>query len=285
MHGKELPRSWLHGTSSVIFLRICTVDAASLQIYRFRTTPSVVIFTSNSTDNFGDTDPFFDESAEQHQWKPEPSEDALERLAEDSGTSGEFTDHPEPESLPNLHEYEEVSSDSQSAPDDDSGENRYESDAQNGDHSPDSSFGEEDTQDERAEHDAGTENFFDNTEKTLGDSSQEGTGTVYESLDKYCLPPEGFTESSYDDQQVDNDPNHSPEQTHSADPSTVAHTPTTQHNDHPNHKAEPKDIHKQPEPTPTLDAVAQGNTTLNTGHEGNAVREIQAYALCLQSWR
>jgi hypothetical protein len=70
---------------------------------------------SNSTDNFGSTGPFSEENSDQHQWKPEPSEDNPESSSEDSGisednfdlssenpgTSGEYTDHPGSESLLN----------------------------------------------------------------------------------------------------------------------------------------------------------------------------------------
>jgi peptidoglycan hydrolase-like protein with peptidoglycan-binding domain len=230
---------------------------------------------SNSTDNFGDTDPFFDENAEPHQWKLEPSEDDLEGLAEDSGTSGESTDHPNPESLLNPYGNEEVSFDSQGTTDD-SAENHYESDSHNGDHSSGSSFGEEATQDERADHDAQP---VDNDPNHL---PEEVTQTWEESR----LPDPVKTETEEDalivldlagvfgDKPAASTQSanaHSPEQTRSADPSTVAHSPTTQHNDHPNHP----DAHKQPEPTPTLDDVAQGSTTLRTGHEGESIKEIQ----------
>jgi hypothetical protein len=92
---------------------------------------------SDNTNNFGNTDPFSDEDAEQHQWKPELSEDDLgfseehsgtseanlgfsaehsgtseenlDTSSEHSGTSGEYTDHPDPESLLNPYGDEEVS--------------------------------------------------------------------------------------------------------------------------------------------------------------------------------
>jgi hypothetical protein len=92
MRDKGLPRSRLDIRLAAQddlnrLFEICTVDVSYLQIYNFKTTPSMVLFMSNSTDNFGNTDPFSDEDAEQHQWKPEPSEDDLGFSEEHSGTS------------------------------------------------------------------------------------------------------------------------------------------------------------------------------------------------------
>jgi hypothetical protein len=328
---------------------------------------------SNSTDNFGNLDPFFEESADPHQGKPEPepetSEGNLGWSGEYSGTAGDYPnyqpEHPEgdfgtsgdyPNYQPdisgddsewleedpgtlegdsstsdgytNLPEhlnsgYEEVSWDFQGTTDDGTAGNHHESDSHGENYNSGFGFTPDGTQDERVGHDAGA--FPENAGQFLGDSGQEVTGTDYESWDKYFLPPEGSTEGTHDDQQVEDESNHAtteveqtweesrlPDsteaateaapplvsgnaqgfgdkpsastqsanshtqaQTHSAEHNTVPRAPTIQPQDPPHHQAEHKDTDKQPEPTPTLDAIAQGSTTLRTGQAGEAVQEIQ----------
>jgi hypothetical protein len=184
---------------------------------QFQDTPSVVSFMANSTYDFGNTNPFSDENAEQHQWKPEPSEDDpgfssehsgtsaenLDSSLESSGTSGEYTDHPDPESLLNPYGDEEVSWESQGATNDDSIDNHYTSDSHGGDHSSGFSLDAEDTQDEQVDRDAGTEGFPENMGQTFGDSGQADNATDYTTFDSYFRIPDDA--QAY--QPVDNDPN------------------------------------------------------------------------------